>query len=181
MNANFPDAEVKIAKGNVANSSALAKPSPGSWQTAPWLGGDVWRPSANQCDRADAKRRLSNTTPEDLRREFARRFQPKQAVLVVVGSFDATAGRVSLRQEFQSWKAAGSESVTEPPKAHSPAGADGLPGTMRGIGADHFASGRGRARAPLRTGEASEVANAIYEECLGSRLVLNIREDKGYA
>jgi predicted Zn-dependent peptidase len=123
---------------------------------------------------------IEQTTPEDLRREFARRFQPKQAVLVVVGLFDATQAEASLRQEFQSWKAAGSESVTEPPKPHiQPARTVFLVPRAGSVQTTLRVAAAGPER-QAEDYEASEVANAIYGGMFGSRLVLNIREDKGY-
>jgi zinc protease len=178
MNANFPDAEVKIAKSNVANSLRSRESQPGflaNRALAKVMFGDhpysVIAPTQSS---------IEQTTPEDLRREFARRFQPKQAVLVVVGSFDATKAEASLHQAFQSWKAAGSESVPETPKP-----------SIQPARAVYLVPRAGSVQTTLRVGaagperqaedyEASEVANAIYGGMFGSRLVLNIREDKGY-
>jgi zinc protease len=177
-NANFPDAEVKIAKSNVTNSLRSRESQPGflaNRALAKVMFGDhpysVIAPTQSS---------IEQTTPEDLRREFARRFQPKQAVLVVVGSFDATKAEASLRQAFQSWKAAGSESVPETPKP-----------SIQPARAVYLVPRAGSVQTTLRVGaagperqaedyEASEVANAIYGGMFGSRLVLNIREDKGY-
>jgi zinc protease len=177
MNANFPDAEVKIAKSNVANSLRSRESQPGflaNRALAKVMFGD--HPYSVI---APTQASIEHTTPEDLRREFARRFQPKQAVLVVVGSFDLAKTEASLRQAFQSWKS-GPESVTETPKPHS-----------KPARAVFMVPRAGSVQTTLRVGtigperqaedyEASEVANAIYGGMFGSRLVLNIREDKGY-
>ena len=177
MNANFPDAEVKIAKSNVANSLRSRESQPGflaNRALAKVMFGD--HPYSVI---APTQASIEHTTPEDLRREFARRFQPKQAVLVVVGSFDLANTEASLRQAFQSWKS-GPESVTETPKPHS-----------KPARAVFMVPRSGSVQTTLRVGtigperqaedyEASEVANAIYGGMFGSRLVLNIREDKGY-
>jgi zinc protease len=177
-NANFPDAEVKIAKSNVANSLRSREAQPGflaNRALAKVMFGDhpysVIAPTQSS---------IEQTTPEDLRREFARRFQPKQAVLVVVGSFDAAKAEAALRQSFQSWKAVGSESVPQTPKPNiQPTRtvflvprAESVQTTLRvgTVGPERQAEDY----------EASEVANAIYGGMFGSRLVLNIREDKGY-
>ena len=114
MNANFPDAEVKIAKSNVLNSlrSREAQPSflAGRALARVMFGDHPYGVIA------PTQVSIEQTTADDLRREFARRFQPKQAVLVVVGSFDATRAEASLRQAFQPWKAEGGASVQETPK-----------------------------------------------------------------
>ena len=82
MNASFPDTEVKIAKSNVSNSlrSREAQPSFLAGRAlAKLMFGDhpygVIAPTQTS---------IEQTTADDLRREFARRFQPKQAVLVIV-------------------------------------------------------------------------------------------------
>jgi zinc protease len=178
MNANFPDAEVKIAKSNVANSLRSREAQPGflaGRALAKVMFGDhpysVIAPTQTSIDQ---------TTADDLRREFARRFQPKQAVLVVVGSFDATKAEASLRQAFQAWKAEGTGSVPDTPKP-----------TIQLARAVFLVPRTGSVQTTLRVGapgplrqaedyEASEIANAIYGGMFGSRLVLNIREDKGY-
>ena len=177
-NANFPDAEVKIAKSNVANSLLSREAQPGflaNRALAKVMFGDhpysVIAPTQSS---------IEQTTPEELRREFARRFQPKQAVLVVVGSFDPAKAEASLREDFQSWKAAGSEPVPETPKPK-----------IQPTRTVFLVPRAGSVQTTLRVGtvgperqaedyEASEVANAIYGGMFGSRLVLNIREDKGY-
>jgi zinc protease len=177
-NANFPGAEVKIAKSNVANSLRSRESQPGflaNRALAKVMFGD--HPYSVI---APTQASIEQTTPEDLRREFARRFQPKQVVLVIVGSFDAAKAEASLGQGFQSWKTVGSESVRETPTPNiQPARtvflvprAGSVQTTLR-VGA----------AGPLRQAddyEASEIANAIYGGMFGSRLVLNIREDKGY-
>jgi len=178
MNANFPDAEVKIAKSNVSNSLRSREAQPGflaGRALAKVMFGD--HPYGVI---APTQASIEQTTAEDLRREFARRFQPKQAVLVVVGSFDAAKAEASLRQVFQSWKAEGVGSLQETPKP-----------TIQPARAVFLVPRTGSVQTTLRVGvagplrqaddyEASEVANAIYGGMFGSRLVLNIREDKGY-
>jgi predicted Zn-dependent peptidase len=178
MNANFPDAEVKIAKSNVANSLRSREAEPGflaNRALAKVMFGD--HPYSVI---APTQASIAQTPPDDLRREFARRCHPKPAVFVVDGSFDAAKADASLRQAFQSWKAAGSESVPETPKPN-----------IQPTRAVFLVPRVGSVQTTLRVGavgperqaedyEASEVANAIYGGMFGSRLVLNIREDKGY-
>ncbi|HST08735.1 MAG TPA: pitrilysin family protein [Terriglobales bacterium] len=176
--ASFPDAEVKIAKNNVSNSLRSREAEPGflaGRALAKIMFGD--HPYSVI---APTQPSIEQTTPEELRREFARRFQPKQAVLVVVGSFDAVQAETSLRQAFQSWKPQGSDSVAGTPKpAINPARAIFLVPREGSV----QTTLRTGAPGPLRQAddyEAAELANTIYGGMFGSRLVLNIREDKGY-
>ena len=176
--ASFPDTEVAIAKNNVANSLRSREAEPGflaGRALAKVLFGDhpysVIAPTQTS---------IEQTTPDELRREFARRFQPKQAVLVVVGSFDAAQAESALRDAFQTWRAQGSASVGETSKP-----------TINLARAVYLVPRTGSVQTTLRVGapgpfrqaadyEASEIATAIYGGMFGSRLVLNIREDKGY-
>jgi zinc protease len=176
--ASFPDAEVKIAKSNVSNSLHAREAEPSflaNRALAKVMFGDnpysVIAPTQSS---------IEQTSPADLRREFARRFQPNQAVLVVVGSFDPAQAESALRQSFQAWKPQGANSVAETPKSAINAAhavflvprAGSVQTTLRVAAAG-----------PLRSAEdyeAAELANTIYGGMFGSRLVLNIREDKGY-
>jgi predicted Zn-dependent peptidase len=129
---------------------------------------------------APTLRSIDQTTPDDLRREFARRFQPKQAILVLVGSFDPIRTETSLRQTFQGWNPAQAAPLPATPKP-----------TIATPQAVFLVSRPGSVQTTLRLGaagplrqdpdyEAAQIANTIYGGMFGSRLILNIREDKGY-
>ena len=176
--ASFPDAEVAIAKRNVSNSLRGREAEPGflaGRAMAKVLFGDhpysVTAPTQPSID---------STTSDDLRREFARRFQPKQALLVAVGSFDAEKAEAAIRQAFQGWNPSQAAALTETPKP-----------TIATPRAVFLVPRAGSVQTTLRLGaagplrqdpdyEAAQVANTIYGGMFGSRLVLNIREDKGY-
>lgn len=177
-NATFPDSEVAIAKSNVANTLRSNEAEPGFLARralAKVMFGD--HPYSVV---APTQPSIEQTSPADLRGEFARRFQPKQAVLVVVGSFDAAASESAIRQAFQGWQANRAAALSEIPKPE-----------IQLTRAVYLVPRAGSVQTTLRVGspgplrqaedyEAAEVANAIYGGMFGSRLVLNIREDKGY-
>lgn len=177
-NAAFPDAEVTIAKSNLANSLRGREAQPNflaNRALARVIFGDhpysVIAPTQSS---------IEQTTPADLRREFARRSQPKQALLVVVGSFEPAQAETALRQAFQSWQSPQTSPLRETPKPtlNIPHGIFVVPRPGSVQTTLRFGTHGPRRQDPDY--ETAEVANAIYGGMFGSRLVLNIREDKGY-
>ena len=123
---------------------------------------------------------ISSTTAVELRREYARRFRPDQAILVVVGDFDPgkngsdnghAAGQVDRARN--SARAAGGE-------AHVCAAAHGLRGGSPDSVQTTLAFGSLAATEGSPDYAATVVANAMFGGMFGSRLTKNIREDKGY-
>ncbi|MFZ3340037.1 MAG: pitrilysin family protein [Terriglobales bacterium] len=177
-NASFPDAEVAIAKRNVADSLRQREADPSflaGHALAKVMFGDhpysVVAPTQSAIDQ---------TTPAELRQEFARRFRPEQAFLVVVGPFEGTDAESALRKAFASWKPAQTAGVQPTPKPE-----------MKFPRAIFLVPRPGSVQTTLRLAypgplrqepdyEAAQVANAVYGGMFGSRLTLNIREDKGY-
>ncbi len=177
-NASFPDAEVAIAKRTVADSLRQREADPtflAGRALAKVMFGDhpysVVAPTQASIDQ---------TTTADLRQEFARRFQPGQALLVVVGPFEGTGAESALRKAFASWKPAqgASPQTTPKPEIKFPRAIFLVPrvGSVQ-------TTLRLAYPGPLRQDsdyESAQIANAIYGGMFGSRLTLNIREDKGY-
>lgn len=178
QNASFPDNEVAIARQNVSDSlrSQEAKPAfLASRAMARVLFG-----SGPYSVVAPTQASLARITAEDLRREFSRRFRPDQAILIAVGDFDANAMAASVNRTLGEWKAPPGPAVfaVERPAASAPhviAFVDRPNSVQTTLVLAGFA--------PLRSDpdyEATVVANAIYGGAFTSRLVINIREDKGY-
>ena len=130
------------------------------------------RRSSLQCRRADAVFASTKPRPRTLRQEFARRFQPQQALLVVVGPFEGTDAESALRKAFASWK---------PSPARRRAG-DSQTGDEVPLTPFILVPRAGSVQTTLRLAypgplrhdsdyEAAEVANAIYGGMFGSRLV----------
>lgn len=177
-NASFPDNEVNIAKRNMASSLQQEDADPG-FQAQKAVANALFGSGPYSVIGA-TQESLARMTAADLRQEFARRFRPDQALLVAVGDFDAAKMNDIIKEKFGSWKA----------PAGPPATVDAKP-TGR---AEHEIIIKPRANSvqttlvlaafgPLRNDpdyEAVQVANAIYGGTFGSRLVGNIREDKGY-
>lgn len=177
-NASFPDAEVAIAKRNVADSLRQREADP-SFLAGRALAKVTFGDHPYSVV-APTQPSIDQTTPAELRQEFAHRFQPGQAVLVVVGPFGGTDAESALRKAFASWKPSQGAGVPATPKPE-----------MKFPHAIFLVPRPGSVQTTLRLAypgplrqdsdyEAAQVANAVYGGMFGSRLTLNIREDKGY-
>jgi zinc protease len=177
-NATFPDDEVALAKRNAADNLRQHESEP-SFLARRALAKALFgnHPYSMVAPTQDS---IANTTAAELRQEYARRFRPKQTLLVAVGDFDARALTATARNLFGSWTGADGPAMaplpdlpkTNPHTVFFVA----RPGSVQTTFA--VASFAPTQRDPEYA--ATEVANAIYGGMFGSRLIKNIREDKGY-
>jgi zinc protease len=176
-NAAFPDDEVALAKRNAADALRANEASPGFLASRALAKAVFGNHPYSVIGPTQAS--IAATTAAELRGEFARRFRPDQALLVAVGSFDSADFRAAIAKDFGSWKPADSARISEPPAAgENPHAIFLVPRT--GSVQTTLALG---ALGPTESSPdyaAARVANAIYGGMFGSRLVTNIREDKGY-
>ncbi len=178
QHASFPDAEVALAKRNAADELKQQESTPrflSTRATAQVLfGGHPYHVVAPTLASIDA------TTPADLRAAFAQRFRPDQALLVVVGDFQTAQMLDLIRASFGAWPAPAA--APPAPVAAPPAEVQHAifivprPGSIQ-------TTLQLAAFGPLRGDPdyaAAQVVNSFYGGQFGSRLTLNIREDKGY-
>lgn len=178
QNATFPDAEVTLAKRNLSDSLRQSESEPSFLARramAKVLFGDhpyhVTAPTQES---------VAAATSADLRRIFAKRFRPDQVILVAVGDFDDAKMMEMVKTKFGTWKA-----PVEPPipvLARPSSRPDHAVFVVTRPGSVQTTLELG-SFGPLRGDpdyESAEVANAIYGGTFSSRLVSNIREDKGY-
>jgi zinc protease len=178
QNASFPETEVTLAKRNLSDSLKQQESEPSFLARramAKVLFGD--HPYHVTSPTQDS---IAASTPADLRKIFAQRFRPDQVVLVAVGDFQNDKMLEAVKAKFGAWKA----------PAEAPLGA--VPAPPEKAEHDIFIVTRpGSVQTTLELGtfgprmgdldyEAAEVANAVYGGTFSSRLVANIREDKGY-
>ncbi|HTR25728.1 MAG TPA: pitrilysin family protein [Terriglobales bacterium] len=177
-NASFPDNEVAIAKRNVNDSLRQNEADPtflANRALAKEIFGDHPYSVVSPTHAS-----IEQTTPTELRQEFARRFQPRQALLIVVGPLSASEAEGAVRKAFESWKAGQGSAVPETPKPE-----------MKFVHSVFLVPRPGSVQTTLGLGfsgprrrdpdyEAAQTANAVFGGMFGSRLTLNIREDKGY-
>ena len=177
-NATFPDGEVELAKRNAAEQLQGNEAEPG-FLAQRALAKAVFgqHPYSVISPTQDS---ISKTTAADLRREYARRFRPDQALLVAVGDFESASLLGAVEKYFGGWKN----------PAEAPAPDSGAPRLSNPHGL-FFVPRAGSVQTTLALASLgpterdpdyapAEVANAIYGGMFGSRLILNIREDKGY-
>ncbi len=177
-NATFPDSEVDLAKRNAADRLRSQEADPfflaGRTLTKVVFG---QHPYSVISPTQDA---ISKSTAAELRQEYARRFRPDQAVLVAVGDFEPAKLEAMIQAALGKWTAPHETPVPAAEKPTRPAPHAGFfvarPGSVQTtIAVGSLGPTRGEPDyAP------AQVANAIYGGMFGSRLTLNIREDKGY-
>jgi len=178
QNATFPDSEVDLAKRNAADRLREQEASPfflASRALAKVVFAD--HPYAVTSPTQDS---IAKTTAAELRQEYARRQRPDEAVLVVVGDFDPDELTTIAGRLLGEWKV--------PPEAPVPPVEKPTRPTPRGV---FFVPRPESVQTTLVVGSPGpterdsdfapvQVATAIYGGMFGSRLILNIREDKGY-
>jgi predicted Zn-dependent peptidase len=176
--ATFADQEVEIAKSNAASALEANEAEPG------FLGrralyramfGD--HPYGIIAPTQDS---IKQTTAAELRAEYAKRFRPDQALLVATGDFEAADLEKIIRADFGSWR---SSSAAPPAEPSAPAYSTSRtvvyvprPNSVQTA----LYLGTVAANEAQPDYAAAEVANAMYGGMFGSRLIDNIREDKGY-
>jgi len=178
QNASFPDSEVDLAKRNLSNSLRQREAQPG-FQANRALARVLFGDSPYSVI-APTQESITQITAGELRSEFAKRFRPDQTVLVAVGDFETAKMMALLKQKFAAWKAPATPAVavTIKPPASAPHGVYFVP-RPDSVQTTLVLAGFG----PLRGDpdyEVTEVANVIFGGSFTSRLVTNIREDKGY-
>lgn len=177
-NATFPDAEVALAKRNALNELRQQEAQPSflaGRAMAKVLFGDHPYHVTSATEQS-----INASSSEDLRKIYAERFRPDQALLVAVGDFEADGMLSAVKSRFGEWKAPSTAPVQTPAEtASAPQHAIYIvprPGSVQTtLELGSFG--------PLRNAddyEAARVANAIFGGTFGSRLTRNIREDKGY-
>lgn len=181
QDASFPDKEIAIVKQNV--SDELRSQEAGPTFQANRAIARVLFGSGPYSVIAPTQESLARMTANDLRREYSRRFRPDQTILIAVGDFDVNAMASSVNLALGKWKAsAGSTTAAafsvEKPVAFAPRTITFVtrPNSAQiTLVLAGFAPQRGEPDY-----EATVVANTIYGGAFTSRLVLNLREDKGY-
>jgi predicted Zn-dependent peptidase len=178
QNATFPDAEVTLAKRNLSDSLRQRESEP-SFLAARAMAKALFGDHPYHVI-APTQESISAATSADLRKVYGQRFRPDQAVLVAVGDFEDSRMLGMAQAKFGGWKAPDEPALAPLARpATTPEHAiffvprpDSVQTTLE---LATFAPSRGDADY-----EAVEVANAIYGGTFSSRLVTNIREDKGY-
>jgi zinc protease len=176
-NASFPEGEVALAKRNLSDSLRQREAQP-SFQANRALARVLFG-SGPYSVIAPTQDSLGRMTADELRQEFTRRFRPDQAILVAVGDFDAPKMTMMIMKELDHWRAPATPTVTVVKPSGSAPHEVTFVARPNSVQTTLILAGFGPLRADADY-EAADVANAIYGGTFTSRLVTNIREDKGY-
>jgi len=177
QNANFPDAEVTLAKSNMQDELRASEGRPGFLARRAWYAAAYGNHPYHIY--AASMKTLESATPQTLKALYQQEFRPDQALLVAVGNFDKAALMQQVEKAFGGWAGAGKAAdAIKAPESTPPHKIFYIerPGSVQttlligGLGLN--------AHDPEK--EALELADTIYGGSFGSRLTRNIREDKGY-
>jgi predicted Zn-dependent peptidase len=176
-NASFPEHEVKLAVENELQSIIASKSQPSYELSQVFyrrLFGDHPYGFINPDPEVIAKISIA-----DLKQAYQLRFQPDQAILIMVGKLPTKDMEALANKHFSDWKNHG-EKLPEIPPARGTA----QPALLL-VNRPHSVQSTinvGRPMPPAGNADeyALEVTNTIFGGSFGSRLTKNIREDKGY-
>ena len=177
QNAAFPDDEVKIVKQNAASQLESDEAEPR------FLARRAFRRAVFGSHPysviSPTEKTIQQTTTAELKREFARRFRPGQAALIAIGDFDPEQLQTAIEKDFGNWRGSGEGIAgTEAPAGSITKTVIYVP-RPNSVQTTFFIGGLAP-NLPAPDHEAAELANAVYGGMFGSRLIRNIREDKGY-
>ena len=173
----FPAAEVELAKENAVQELEAEESTPEYLARKAFMAA-VYGSHPYHVVSA-SRETIGKTTPELLRKEHARRFRPDQALLVVAGDLDEAATKAAVAKAFGAWTGAG-ELVPAAPATPAARPREVLVVDRPGSVQSTIVSGRPGPNVSDPDWFDVVVANTIYADAFGSRLVRNIREDKGY-
>lgn len=174
---SFPEREVELAKINQMQELKAAEAEPG-YRAERALAAAIYgdHPYART---QPTEATIAAITPQALRTAHARRFRPDRALLVVAGRIDPREALRLAESAFGDWEAGG-----EPPAEIPPAGRQEAPSFVR-LQRD------GSVQAAVRLGSPgipatsedyipAQLAGTVLGGGFSSRLMQNLREEKGY-
>ncbi|BAO44831.1 M16 family metallopeptidase [Thiolapillus brandeum] len=176
-NASFPEDEVKLAIENERQSIIASKSQP-SYDLNQVFYRQLFghHPYAFVNPKPEVISRIDRV---DLITAYRQRFQPGRAILVMVGDLSTREMETLAVRHLGTWKSTG-KTPAEIPSANT----ETSPAILL-VDRPHSVQSTiylGRPMPPANNPDefALDVANTIFGGAFGSRLTMNIREDKGY-
>jgi zinc protease len=173
----FPDSEVKLAQANALQGLMAAEAQPGfkaERALAQAVYGD--HPYGHTQPTEEA---IKAATPTQFRSAHAARFRPDHALLVVTGKIEPAQAFELAQAAFGDWKNAG-EPVAETPAAAASTTPKCVLVQRPGSVQSAVRLGRPAIAATDSDYIPLQLANAVVGGGFSSRLMQNLREDKGY-
>ena len=173
----FPDSEVKLAQANALQGLMAAEAQPGfkaERALAQAVYGD--HPYGHTQPTEEA---IKAATPAQFRDAHAKRFRPDHALLVVTGRVEPAQAFALAQSAFGDWKNTG-DPVPDTPKAAATATPAFVLVQRPGSVQSAIRLGRPAIAATNPDYIPLQLANAVVGGGFSSRLMQNLREDKGY-
>ena len=173
----FPDSEVKLAQANALQGLMAAEAQPGfkaERALAQAVYGDHPYGHTQPTEAA-----IKSVTPQQFRDAHARRFRPDHALLVVTGRIEPAQAFKLAQAAFGDWQNRG-EPVPDTPAAPATATPKFVLVQRDGSVQSALRLGRPAVAATSPDAIALDLANAVIGGGFSSRLMQNLREDKGY-
>jgi zinc protease len=177
-NASFPAQEVELAKANALQQLQVQASTPNFLAEKVFASAIYGKHPYHVVAPEPAV--ISAATPESLKKEFSRRFRPASSLLVITGAFDPEAVSKTVTKVFGGWKSAG-PALPETPPVVSAKGREILFVSRPGSVQSTLLVGRIGPQRATPEFYSAVVANSVYGNGFASRLMANIREDKGYS
>ena len=174
---SFPDSEVRLAQANATQGLKAQEAQPGfraerALSRAIYGGHAYGRTTLSEGG-------IAALTPAALKAAHAARFRPDRALLVVTGRIAAADALRAAEAAFGDWRASGTPMPETPPAPRSATPAHVLidrPGSVQS------AIRLGRPAVPATDADylPLQLAGTVLGGSFSSRLMQNLREDKGY-
>ena len=176
-NASFPEDEVRLAIENERQSIVASRSQP-SYD----LNQVFYRQLFGEHPYAFVNPRpevIEQVSRDDLLRAYRQRFQPDRAILIVVGDLSTAEMEKLATRHLGDWK------TTMPKPGDIPPAPTGTDPAVLLVDRPHSVQSTIYVGRPMPAANnpdefALQVANTIFGGAFGSRLTMNIREDKGY-
>ncbi|MGY3266633.1 M16 family metallopeptidase [Lysobacter sp. HA35] len=173
----FPDNEVKLAQANALQNLKAAEAQPGfkaERALAEAVYGD--HPYAHT---QPTEASIMSVTPQLLRDAYVQRFRPDRALLVITGPVNRDEAMRAVNAAFGDWAASGTALADTPPAPHT--------ATPKYV----LVQRDGSVQSAIRLGRPGiaatdpdyvplQLAGTVLGGGFSSRLMQNLREDKGY-
>ncbi|MEH6417578.1 M16 family metallopeptidase [Pseudomonas sp. CGJS7] len=175
--ASFPDDEVKLAQANALQGLKAAQAQPSFKATRALLAATYGDHPYARTQPTEAS--INAITAEKVRAEHAKRFRPDRALLVITGRIDPEQGFKLAEAAFGDWKASG-EPIADTAAARRSAPAQRV--FVQRDGSVQSAVRLGRPAIPATDADyiPAQLAGIVLGGGFSSRLMQNLREDKGY-
>jgi zinc protease len=177
LTPTFPDNEVQLAKANALQNLKASEAQPGYKAERAMLAAVYGDHPYARTQPNEAS--INAVTAAGLRAAHAQRFRPDRALLVIAGKIDAKAAMRAAQAAFGAWKAVGA-ALPETPLARTIA----APRRLLIERADSVQSVIRLSRPAITVSDDGffplQLAGTVLGGGFSSRLMQNLREDKGY-